>query len=69
LKPVDTRVESAWFPRLKVNNDMLLSNVAFNFNLRPLEYMAGRAFRPGRGFIENSHSIDVESTQQVRACV
>jgi len=33
-KPVETRVGSAWFQRLKVNYDKLLSNCAFYFNLR-----------------------------------
>jgi hypothetical protein len=31
---VKTRVESAWFQRLRLKCDKPLSNVAFNFNLR-----------------------------------
>jgi hypothetical protein len=32
---VKTRIESAWFRRLKLKHDKLLSNFAFNFNFRP----------------------------------
>ena len=35
LKPVESCVESAWSQRLKLKYDELLSNVAFNFILRP----------------------------------
>jgi hypothetical protein len=35
LKPIQTCVESAWSPLLKLDHDELLSNIAFNFNLRP----------------------------------
>ena len=35
LKPVETRVESAWFQRLKLNCDKPVSEFAFKFNLRP----------------------------------
>jgi hypothetical protein len=34
LKRVESRVESAWFERLKLRYDKLLSSFAFNFNLR-----------------------------------
>jgi hypothetical protein len=34
LKGVEPRVESAWFHRLKLEYDELLSSFAFNFNLR-----------------------------------
>jgi len=34
LKPVDTRVESAWLPRLTLNCDELLTKFAFKCNLR-----------------------------------
>jgi hypothetical protein len=34
LKPVGTRVESAWFKQLKPKCDKVLSSLAFNFNLR-----------------------------------
>jgi hypothetical protein len=35
LNPVDARVESAWFQRLKPRYDESLSKFAFNFKLRP----------------------------------
>jgi len=35
LTPVEARLEGGWLPRLKLNYDILLSSVAFNFNLRP----------------------------------
>ena len=38
LKPVEARVESAWFQLLKLKYDELLSNSAFEFNSR--RYMA-----------------------------
>jgi len=34
LKCIETRVESAWFQRLKLSHNELLSSLAFNFNLR-----------------------------------
>ena len=34
LNRVESRVENAWFQRLKLKCDTLLSNIAFNFNLR-----------------------------------
>ena len=34
LNPVEARVERYWFQRLKLKYDELLSNFAFNFNLR-----------------------------------
>jgi len=34
FKRVETSVESAWFQRLKLEYDELLSNLAFNLNLR-----------------------------------
>ena len=40
LKPVDTRVESAWCQLLKLSYDEVLSNLAFKFNSR--RYMEGR---------------------------
>jgi hypothetical protein len=39
LKPVETRVESAWFQLLKLEYHKLLSMVTINFNLR--RYMTG----------------------------
>jgi hypothetical protein len=41
LKPVEARVESAWFQRLKLRYDDSLSNVAFNVDVR--RCIAGRA--------------------------
>jgi hypothetical protein len=34
LKPVESRVESAWFPRLKVECNEPVLRIVFNFNLR-----------------------------------
>ena len=34
LKPAFTRVESAWFQRLRLKSDQELSSLAFNFSLR-----------------------------------
>ena len=42
LKPVAPRVESAWFQRLKLNCDVLVSRFAFSFNLHL--YMMGDFF-------------------------
>jgi hypothetical protein len=46
---VETRVESAWFQRLKLKYDKLRSSLAFNFNLHPymaasLKELTGRAW-------------------------
>jgi hypothetical protein len=50
---VETYVESAWFQRLKVKYDKLLSSFAFNINVHPYSkrcYPVPRtcAVRPGR---------------------
>jgi len=41
LKPVETRVETAWCQRLKLKYDELLSSFGFNFTLRryPLDHL------------------------------
>jgi len=43
-KPVEPRVDSVWFQRLKQNCDKLLSNFAINFNLR--HYTKGLVLAP-----------------------
>jgi len=52
LKPDEIRVESAWWQHLNLTCDKLLSNFAFDFNLRPYTLAAGvfgsDAVRPGR---------------------
>ena len=34
LSPIEARIEGAWFQRMILQHDKLLSNFAFNFNLR-----------------------------------
>ena len=46
LNRVDSHVESAWFKRLKLRYDKLLSSFAFNFNLRRYTKVPGRASHP-----------------------
>jgi len=48
LKPDETHVESAWFQRLKLNCNELLSNLAFNVNLRRYTTTTGLATGRGR---------------------
>jgi len=68
---VETCVESAWLQRLKVYYDTLLSNDAFETNLRPYKLVinapatspqgGGTDYMAGRGGVENPHSTDVQS--------
>ena len=48
MKPVEVRVESAWFQRLqlRVKCDWLLSSFGFNFNLCPYAKGLGKDINP-----------------------
>jgi len=41
FKPVEARVASAWFQRLTLHHDELLSRLAYRFNLRPTRRRSG----------------------------
>jgi len=74
---INTRVESANIQSLKLHYHKLLLTFAFNFNLRRYSWVCaavigffncdppsgetGYEVAPGRGVIENEHSIAVES--------
>jgi len=63
---VDTRVGSAWFHRLKLKYDKLLSSFAFNFNLRP--YTLDRASTPSSLCTLNATSSVVGPSRNCAKC-